>query len=92
MDETSIPGRSIQKLLVLPQQTTAALYSKKLGWGILRLQFVAGFNWKLRKCMLDYRWGCPALDREDVIFTPANLTKKCVNVFMSSFRAFCHKM
>ncbi|MEW5297198.1 MAG: hypothetical protein WDW38_006022 [Sanguina aurantia] len=55
VDETSLPGRSIQKLLILPQQTTAALYSKKLGWGILRLQFVAGYNWKLRKCMLDYR-------------------------------------
>lgn len=56
VDETSLPGRSIQKLLILPQHTTAALYSKKLGWGILRLQFVAGYNWKLRKCMLDYRW------------------------------------
>lgn len=49
-------GRYVQKLLVLPQQRFAALYSRKLAWGILRFQFVAGYLWDKHRPSLDYRW------------------------------------
>ncbi|GFR41325.1 hypothetical protein Agub_g2009 [Astrephomene gubernaculifera] len=49
------PGRFVQKVLVLPQQRFAALYSRKLAWGFLRCQFVAGYFWDRRKASLDYR-------------------------------------
>lgn len=35
----------------------AAVYSRKLSWGWLRVQFVAGFNWVKRRPTLDYRCG-----------------------------------
>ena len=35
----------------------AAVYSRKLSWGWLRVQFVAGFNWAKRRPTLDYRCG-----------------------------------
>lgn len=34
------------------------MYSRKLSWGWLRVQFVAGFNWVKRRPTLDYRCGC----------------------------------
>ncbi|PNW77284.1 hypothetical protein CHLRE_10g429850v5 [Chlamydomonas reinhardtii] len=49
------PGRFVQKVLVLPQQHFAALYSRKLAWGILRCQFVAGYFWDRKRPSLDYR-------------------------------------
>ncbi|KAG2422945.1 hypothetical protein HYH02_015381 [Chlamydomonas schloesseri] len=49
------PGRFVQKVLVLPQQHFAALYSRKLAWGILRCQFVAGYFWDRQRPSLDYR-------------------------------------
>ncbi|GLC45727.1 hypothetical protein PLESTB_000505200 [Pleodorina starrii] len=54
-DEGLRLGRFVQKLLVMPQQRFAALYSRKLGWGFLRCQFVAGYFWDTRRPSLDYR-------------------------------------
>ncbi|KXZ56482.1 hypothetical protein GPECTOR_1g431 [Gonium pectorale] len=49
------PGRFVQKVLLLPQQSFAALYSRKLSWGFLRCQFVAGYFWDRHRPSLDYR-------------------------------------
>ncbi|KAG2498012.1 hypothetical protein HYH03_004270 [Edaphochlamys debaryana] len=39
----------------MPQQSFAALYSRKLAWGILRCQFVAGYFWDRQRPSFDYR-------------------------------------
>ncbi|GIL43539.1 hypothetical protein Vafri_1245 [Volvox africanus] len=49
------PGKLVQKILVMPQQRFAAMYSPKLALGFLRFQFVAGYFWDTRRPSLDYR-------------------------------------
>lgn len=50
---------------MLPQQHFAALYSRKLAWGILRCQFVAGYFWDRKRPSLDYRCGVLAVHVEN---------------------------
>lgn len=48
-------GRHVQKLLVLPKEHLAALYSSKLALGVFRLQFVAGYFWDRHCPTLDFK-------------------------------------
>ncbi|KAL6764036.1 hypothetical protein V8C86DRAFT_2480865 [Haematococcus lacustris] len=45
----------VQKLLVVPTHSQVCLFSRKLQWRWLRLQFMAGYNWARMKPTLDYR-------------------------------------
>ncbi|GAX77466.1 hypothetical protein CEUSTIGMA_g4910.t1 [Chlamydomonas eustigma] len=47
--------RVVQKLLIIPTHSQAALFSSKIQLGWLRLQGVVGYNWRTKKPSLDYR-------------------------------------
>jgi len=48
-------SRYVSKLLVVPYNAQAALYSRKININVFRLQFVLGFNWRTRSPSLDYQ-------------------------------------
>ncbi|KAF5830162.1 hypothetical protein DUNSADRAFT_14939 [Dunaliella salina] len=45
----------LQKVLLVPTHSQVCAFSKKLQFGWLRLQFMAGYNWARKMPTLDYR-------------------------------------
>ena len=53
--EESLLSHVVQKLLVVPTHSQLCVFSRKLTWKWMRLQFMAGYNWARNRPTLDYR-------------------------------------
>eukprot|EP00195_Chlamydomonas_chlamydogama_P009442 CAMPEP_0202891212 /NCGR_PEP_ID=MMETSP1392-20130828/1327_1 /ASSEMBLY_ACC=CAM_ASM_000868 /TAXON_ID=225041 /ORGANISM="Chlamydomonas chlamydogama, Strain SAG 11-48b" /LENGTH=332 /DNA_ID=CAMNT_0049574897 /DNA_START=72 /DNA_END=1070 /DNA_ORIENTATION=+ len=75
-------SKYMQKMLIIPTHSQVCLFSKKLAWGWLRLQFMAGYQWSKHRPSLDYRistkWGdTQRLKRKEVYDVGDNLRLRC---------------